>query len=1039
MTPTVDLSHIDAVFGSDGVMAKKFPGYLPRTAQVDGAKAAAETFELGRVMMGEFPTGCHVAGQGILLHDGRVKLVEDIEVGDALMGPDGPRRVLALARGRQETVEIVPVKGESWTVNIDHILTLVHTGTSEIVDVSAREWIGWSKNRKHLHKLFRVGCSFGGDAASFKLAPYHLGMILGDGHLSTTVSVCKADREIEDECWKLARAFGLSVRTEAAPGRKTHHFSRRGHRGPEKNPLHDEIKRLGLWGCKSGGKFIPLAYKTSSAIDRAEVLAGLLDTDGSMTCGGYDYISKSRQLADDVAFIARSLGLAAYVKPTQKKWQNGSGEYYRVSISGDCSSLPLRITRKKAPARNQNKDVRRTGFKVVPTGKVENYYGFTLSGDGRYLLDDFTVTHNTGKSIMYLVAGIMALQRQKRPTKLVVVTSNIALQEQIVTKDLPALQDILGDLGVTFTFALAKGFSNYACKAQLDACDPTQIKLGRDDPTVNLTFDEKRHLTVIREWSQTTETGDLSELEEDPSGRVKQLVTIPSDECEGRKCVHYDNCHPRKARKKFAAADVVVTNYHLFCIDLAVRASGGQGVLPTHKFLVLDEAHEFPNIAREYFGMKSGFFSVRAAVAELQATGRRATKLGLPRDVAPELRVEIEREATWFFDDLNTLRKDRDRYKARLDRKGMIGGVVLESKLRDAAKEYGKAAAEPELPTAAIDFLRARADLCLKHANLIRDARSLEDRERVYYLADKGPDRTELVSEPVTAAKFLKAHLWKTDEERAESDTPTGIFVCSATLATDGGKSGFDFFASKAGIDNAEEMITDSPFDYSRVSFIIPTKADLGGADTAARDDSFNQGAARVLVDAVRRAGGRTLGLFTSNKGVETAHRALKAAGLPFKIMKQGEAPRTKLIERFKADETSVLLGTNSFWTGVDVPGPSLSCLFIDKLPFPQFNDPIMDAIKESNPDGWFAHHYVPEALLMYKQGFGRLIRRVTDYGVVVCCDRRILEKPYGKRFQRALPAAVEISQDMDDIARVLGRYAGELDNPHWRRELKVE
>lgn len=634
----------------------------------------------------------------------------------------------------------------------------------------------------------------------------------------------------------------------------------------------------------------------------------------------------------------------------------------------------------------------------------------------------------TGKSFAYLAAGVIAIERQPRPAKLVVVTGNIALQEQIVTKDLPALVEILAPLGVTFRFALAKGFSNYACKAKLDECDPTQIKLGKDDPTGDLDFAEKRHLKVVQEWAAKTETGDLSELEDEPSPRVKKLVTVPSDECEGRRCVHYDNCHPRKARKRFMEADVVVTNYHLWCIDLAVRYQGGQGVLPNHRFLALDEVHVMGDIAREYFGSKSNFFSVRAAVAELDAKGRRAEKLGLPREVAVELKGQVEVEATIFFRELAELRANKDRYRARLDRRGMVNGTGLEAKLNEAAKAYSAAAAQPDLQTQAIDFLRSRAQLCQKHADLIRCARGLENRDEwIYHLADMKGGKVELVGEPITAAKFLKDALWRTDDERSESghEGPVGIFACSATLSI-GGNSGFEWFAGKVGLssDDYDDIATGSPFDYTRTAFVVPGR-DVLRADVQARDDSFVRACSRMLVETVRLAKGRTLGLFTSYRALEAAHRELLASGLPYKVMRQGEAPRTRLIERFKGDESSVLLGTDSFWTGVDVPGQALSCLFIDKLPFPNFNDPVQDALKEQNPDGHFHGEYVPPAILKFKQGVGRLIRRASDYGVVVCCDRRILDKPYGKRFQRALPPAMDIVEDMGEVSALLEQFGG--------------
>lgn len=352
-------------------------------------------------------TGCHVAGQEILLHDGSLKRVEDVEIGDAIMGWDStPRYVLSLCRGEDEIVEVKPIKGQSWYVNKDHILTLMKTQQSSaptcesrkggrIVDVPIPTWQRWAGNSRHIYKLFRAGVTFA-QQAPLPLDPYFLGLVLGDGSLDRTVNVCKSDLEVRLACETIAEEFGLHVRTADKERVPTHFLVGR---AGVINPLNSIMRSLKLWGLPSEQKFIPLIYKTASRNERLACLAGLLDSDGSLSCGGYDYISKSERLAQDVSFLARSLGLAAYVRPCEKYCQTGAGgTYWRVFISGDCSTIPCRIPRKQASPRQQKKSVLRTGFNIVPTGERQPYYGFTLTGDGRYLLDDFTVTHNTGKS-----------------------------------------------------------------------------------------------------------------------------------------------------------------------------------------------------------------------------------------------------------------------------------------------------------------------------------------------------------------------------------------------------------------------------------------------------------------------------------------------------------------------------------------------------------------------------------------------------------------------------------------------------------------
>lgn len=346
------------------------------------------------------PTGCHAAGQRVLMFDGSLRAAEDVQVGDALMGPDsGPRFVLQLCRGRGPMYRIVPVKGVPFVVNDEHVLTLVRTNDSrgrggELVDVSVREWLAWGPTQKHVHKLVRTGVDFLSRDA-LPIDPYFLGVLLGDGSMIRNVSVCKPDAEIREEVYSQATACGLTVRIDGAGTSASLHMTGRG----RAHPMRAHLEGLGLYGCDSGAKFIPAAYKTASREARLALLAGLIDTDGHYS-HGFDWISKSERLANDLVFVARSLGLAAYVKRCRKGCQTGAiGTYYRVSISGDLSVVPCRIPRKQAAARQQVKNVLRTGFRVEPVGEDE-FYGWTLNGDGRYLLDDFTITHNSGKTVV---------------------------------------------------------------------------------------------------------------------------------------------------------------------------------------------------------------------------------------------------------------------------------------------------------------------------------------------------------------------------------------------------------------------------------------------------------------------------------------------------------------------------------------------------------------------------------------------------------------------------------------------------------------
>lgn len=400
-------------------------------------------------------TGCHARGQRVIAFDGREVAVEDVRVGDLLMGPDSrPRRVLGLIRGRGKMHRICPVKGAPWVVSEDHVLSLVDTrqgATAPFVDVSVKEWLSWPPGRVHLHKLVRCSVSYPPHQEAFPIPPYHLGVLIGDGCLgSSSVSVTKPDPEIRDACVELSEMFGLRLRESAnTSGCPTYHFVGR---GGLQNPLASALSTIGL-RCVGEYRRIPESYLLASRVDRLAMLAGLLDTDGHLAHSGYDWISKSRGLAHDVVRLARSLGLAAYVKECEKRCQNGGGgTYWRVSISGDATDLPLRIPRKQALPRRQKKSVLRTGFRIEDAG-VDDYFGFTLDDDQRYLLDDFTVTHNSGKSIF--MAEVLRRWRQKHPPSegvVVVTTPTKKLVQQLSA----TLSDVLGASVVGQFYTAAK-------------------------------------------------------------------------------------------------------------------------------------------------------------------------------------------------------------------------------------------------------------------------------------------------------------------------------------------------------------------------------------------------------------------------------------------------------------------------------------------------------------------------------------------------------------------------------------------------------
>ena len=989
-------NYVEEVFGESGYLADKFDGYKVRDGQVELTRAVAKALESKSHLFAEGPTGCHVAGQGIMLSNGSIKLVENIRVGDLLMGPDGnPRLVEALAFGEQEIVEIQPVKGEPWRVNLDHVLTLVRTGklpkgSDGVVDVTVRDWVSWSKTQKHLHKLFRAPVEmFNVEHHELQIGPYALGMILGDGSIAhASVSVCKGDVEIREECERLAKQFELRVRiTTDDNGTPTYHLARKianGGRSP--NYLIRALRDLELMGKGAGDKFVPQKYLVASLDDRKQLLAGLIDTDGHLENGCFDFVSKSKRLAQDVVFLSRSIGLAAYMKPTEKSWQNGIGWYWRVSVSGHCAIVPCRIARKQADERQQKKDVLRTGFDVVPTDKVEQYFGFSLSGDGRYLLDDFTVTHNTGKSLAYCVPAVYEVTHappSDDPRVVIIATANIALQEQLVEKDLPLLQEILP---WKFSFGLLKGINNYLCVEEMFN---SEARRGRLVTNTNDTFGK------LRSWADETELGDKSELDFDPGAEWMKFSTT-TDECKGDNCAHADVCFARKAKAKAKGSQIIVTNYHMLFAHFRLQQTtdGAVGIFPPGaQTIIMDEVHKAGDIARDFFGFEL----------------RKGALVRLSRKIkTQELAEDVEVELNKFFEALASLRDSRA-YKTRLRSKDCIASAGLIEVLTAAGSWFTKAAAAYGDPVAMSDQAKKKqqlhrdAERCLSIIDNITQVMQLHDDPNiVYHIETDSRGNAALKAKVVNVAPVLAEFLFGQHN----------VVCTSATLAGGGGK--FDFAIKELGApkDETATLLAESPFDFKKQALLV-----VPNTMPFPSEDAYRLQVAKHCLAAIKQAKGRTLCLFTSYKNLNITAEHLEGK-TKFEILKQGDMPRMKLLARFKENKSSVLLGTESFWAGVDVPGEALSCVVVDRIPFPTPEDPVLDAISEHDSN-WFFNYSIPRAQIQLKQGVGRLIRAVTDRGVVVMLDRRLTDKNYGREFIRALPPFLK-SRDMKTIGEFL-------------------
>jgi len=565
----------------------------------------------------------------------------------------------------------------------------------------------------------------------------------------------------------------------------------------------------------------------------------------------------------------------------------------------------------------------------------------------------------TGKSLAYLVPALWRAVHEGK--KCVVVTGSIPLQEQLSRKDLPMLAAVLP---WKFEHAMLKGISNYLCLL-------AQEEAGTDATML-------RPLDALASWASSTTTGDFSELEEELEPEVRGKLTTTSEDCLGQRCPRAAECHVLRGRAIAARAHVVVTNYHLFFADLVLRREIGKGILPDYSNVVFDEGHQAAEIARAFFGFKLTPFAIR-----------RWSKRLMPID--SRLHDRLVGASDRFFAALAEYRAS-DSYKARLLEHDPVDWEPLWHDLRAAEKKLSDAAKNEPDPARSKKIMSAAGSAASAATIVSTSMRQTED-GIVYHVDVEGQGRVALCGQPLDVSRKLREWIFA-------HPAVSSMVVASATLTAAGS---FEMVERELGADGARKLEVESPFDWASQSMVVVPP---GLPNPTER--TFQAAACAAFVDAVRAARGRTLGLFTSRRMMEAAAAALREARLGFAVMCQGEAPRMKLVERFRADVSSVLIGTSSLWEGVDVPGEALSCVVIDRLPFDSPDDPISDAMNERRRDA-FKKWMLPRAILGFRQGTGRLIRSVTDRGVIVVLDRRLVEKPYGKSFLRGLPLGVPL------------------------------
>jgi ATP-dependent DNA helicase DinG len=586
-----------------------------------------------------------------------------------------------------------------------------------------------------------------------------------------------------------------------------------------------------------------------------------------------------------------------------------------------------------------------------------------------------------GKTFSYLVPALLSGER------VLLSTATKTLQDQLFGRDLPRLVEALG---LPVKTALLKGRGSYLCLHRMEQ--------ARNDATLP-DRGAVRTLAKIEEWSQSTRTGDLAELPGlDERSAVIPFVPSTRENCLGSQCPKFRACHVNLARREALAADVVVINHHLFFADLAVRESGMAELLPTVRVAIFDEAHQLNETGVQFLG-------AQLTTGQLLDFGRDMLGAGLQlarglvdwQDVA----ASVERSAR----DLRLV-VGRTAPGARLRWVGEAPGDVNAVEWQTALYDVRQACLQ------AAEALNTVSEIAPDFARLIERADTLARRVQAFCgPCEEGAVRwvdagaqLRLVESPLDIAKAVREKLLRTNGE--ETSNKSWIFT-SATLGDD---SRLSWFTEPCGLDSAEVLRVESPFDYpNQAAVYVPRHLAKPG------DPAHSGQVAALAAQAVSRLGGSTMVLTTTLRALRAIGEELQRrfeGSMEVEVLVQGQWPKRRLIDRFREGASDgkpgcLLVASASFWEGVDVPGDALQLVIIDKLPFPPPGDPLVEARSqrlESQGRSPFNDYFVPEAAVALKQGAGRLIRRESDQGVLVVCDTRLATMGYGRRLLKALP-----------------------------------
>ena len=587
-----------------------------------------------------------------------------------------------------------------------------------------------------------------------------------------------------------------------------------------------------------------------------------------------------------------------------------------------------------------------------------------------------------GKTFAYLVPAILSGKR------VIIATGTKNLQDQLFHEDLPLVRDALA---VPVTVALLKGRANYLCSHRLS------MNLAAGDSS------SRRHqheLEMILDWAGRTSSGDIAEVDDVEEGSfVWPLVTSTTENCIGQDCDDYADCYVTKARREAQAADIVVINHHLFFADMALKEQGFGDILPGADVFIIDEAHQLAEVAGNFFATSVTSRQLYNLVTDTQTEHlKEAGGLNELPDALNKLEKSVAdlrlcmghtgQRMSW--DGLQSLNNFQDFLQ------------VVQKNLSDLRDWLAEAAERGK----GLDSCHKRALSLLERINMLSAQPDNDEAEEIRLNNVRWADTSRrgfgLHSTPLNIADIFQTNM--------KEMMASWVFT-SATLAV--GDS-FSHFNDSLGLNEPDTQLLGSPFDYKNngLKYLPNALPDPG-------DASYTREVCSQSLRVIEAAQGRTFMLFTS-------HRALKVAAefmadhINYPILVQGEAPKQRLLKDFKAHGNAVLLGTASFWEGVDVRGSALSCVIIDKLPFASPGDPVMqarlDSMKKRGQNPFFDYQ-VPSAVVTLKQGVGRLIRDINDTGVLMLCDPRLLGKGYGKIFLRSLPA-MPLTRNIEDVER---------------------